>query len=363
MVPQVAQLLGDPGAPLAVDGVLDDPDPGPPAAGATGSGAGAADPVEQLHHRVAGGGCSGTREEQVDHVPGGVDVVGRVHRPRPSRLGEHAREVGVDAARPHDLRLVPLVGVGEVGEVHRGLDDHVAHVARAHVVEQEVLGVRGAPRASARALAPAGEAVHRRGHPVPGTIEPAAQMLAQVAPGAALLVLPGRSDDLHADPAVAGGDQRLRHCPVLEGPGRDPDGAVGRHRRAQGVAAAAPDAPDRQQHPVADGTPLLLAAVGVAEVAPRRHRVAAPWPGRHLAGPVRHRVRVAMAGGPGGFGGRGRRSGRHDERRHAHQDRDDHGGHESGRGEHGHRPTPGCDERSSPRRADGSQAWIRPDFG
>ena len=156
--PEQPQLLGDPHAALAVDGVLGDPDLGAPAGGA-GRRSAADDAVEDLHDRVLCRGGPRPREEVVR--PRAVRASrsrGSARRPADPRLPEDRHEVVVDRGRVHDLRLVPLPLVGHVGEVRRGLERHVAAVLRADVVEQEVLRVRRPARAAAGAPALAGEA-------------------------------------------------------------------------------------------------------------------------------------------------------------------------------------------------------------
>ncbi len=273
-VVELAQPLGDPDTPVAVHGVLDDPNPGPVVRGAAVARALAADARQILHDRVLAAPRAGSGEEVVgEGRVDGANAVGPATRRAWRAWSEHREEVLVDRLPPDHHRLVPLTGVAEAGEVHRGLEGDVVLVVAAHVVEQEVLRVWRPARPTARAPALAGEA-HRVGRlGMPGHGQSAAEPPLEPFPRLLLLVGALGGHHLHTHAPCPCGGQRVGDGPVVEGPRGDPDGAVAGPGRAEAGPRTSPRALDGAQHPVADRHLRPLAAVGVGEVAAGRGHV------------------------------------------------------------------------------------------
>ncbi len=156
------------------------------------------------------------------------------------------------------------------------------------------------PPAGAAALA--SKAVGVPGARVSGPVQVRAEAFAQPVPGAVVTVGGLRRHHLHAHATVARRHERPGDGPVVEGPGGDPDRAVGRLRCAQRATRPSPDTADGQQHPVADRELLGLPAVGKAEVGPVGDHVALG--GRtagatHRSPVARHGQSMRVGSGPG----------------------------------------------------------------
>ena len=269
--------------------ILVRPFPVPP-----GSGIPAPHTAQGLHHGVLVRSGPGPWEEVVDDVPQCRRVVRGRDPSSPPRLPEDPQVVAVHRRRTHDLRLVPLPLIGHLGQVHRGLDDHVACLGRPDLVDQHVLGVRCAAPATAGTATLAREA-----HPVSrlanrGVREPGSEAVTQPPPGSVVAIRSAGRNDLDTDAASMGAHQSPGDLLVVEGPGRDADRPVARPRNTP-VTRAAPRAADGREQPRPDGALHAPRPVGIAEVASGRRRVGKRWPAdsrdrdlvRALCGPRR----------------------------------------------------------------------------